>query len=108
MTCQNLQKLNPLALDKRAGRLKPDKRDSMCAPLARPMRALRQERLMANPMKFVQQTRAEIAKVVWPTRRETMLTTAMVFLMATILAIFFSLIDILIRYGLEAILSLAS
>ena len=108
MTCANLQKLNPLALDKRAERLKPDKRDSMCAPLARPMRALRQECLMANPIKFVQQTRAEIAKVVWPTRRETMLTTAMVFLMATILAIFFSLIDILIRYGLEVILSLAS
>jgi len=63
---------------------------------------------MANPMKFVQQTRAEIAKVAWPTRRETMLTTAMVFLMATILAIFFSLFDILIRFGLESILSLAS
>ena len=60
---------------------------------------------MVNPMKFVQQTRAE---VVWPTRRETTLTTVMVFLMATVLAIFFSLIDILIRYGLEGILSLAS
>lgn len=63
---------------------------------------------MANPMKFAQQTRAEIAKVVWPTRRETMLTTAMVFLMATILAIFFALVDLLIRFGLQGILSLAS
>ncbi|MGR3723696.1 preprotein translocase subunit SecE [Abyssibius alkaniclasticus] len=72
------------------------------------MRAALKERAMVNPMKFVQQTRAEIAKVVWPTRRETTLTTVMVFLMATVLAIFFSLIDILIRYGLEGILSLAS
>tara|TARA_R110000850_G_scaffold223075_1_gene348876 strand:+ start:398 stop:640 length:243 start_codon:yes stop_codon:yes gene_type:complete len=80
----------------------------MCAPLACPMRAALKERAMVNPMKFVQQTRAEIAKVVWPTRRETTLTTVMVFLMATVLAIFFSLIDILIRYGLEGILSLAS
>lgn len=63
---------------------------------------------MANPMKFIQQTRAEVAKVVWPTRRETMLTTAMVFLMATVLAIFFSVVDIFIRLGLEGILSLAS
>ena len=63
---------------------------------------------MANPLKFVQQTRAEIAKVVWPTRRETTLTTVMVFVMATVLAIFFTLVDILIRFGLEGILSLAS
>ncbi|MEX0969629.1 MAG: preprotein translocase subunit SecE [Paracoccaceae bacterium] len=63
---------------------------------------------MANPLKFVQQTRAEIAKVVWPTRRETTLTTVMVFIMATVLAIFFMLVDILIRFGLEGILSLAS
>lgn len=63
---------------------------------------------MANPMKFVQQTRAEIAKIVWPTRRETMLTTAMVFLMAAVLATLFAVIDILIRFGLEGILSLAS
>ena len=33
-----------------------------------------------NPLQFIQQTRAEVAKVVWPTRREVMLTTVMVFI----------------------------
>jgi preprotein translocase subunit SecE len=57
-----------------------------------------------NPMQFLQQTRAEIAKVVWPTRRETLLTTAMVLVMATLTAIFFFFVDFLIRNGLEMIL----
>ncbi len=59
-----------------------------------------------NPLQFVQQVRAEIAKVVWPSRRETMLTTVMVFIMATLAAIFFALVDLLIRTGLQGILSL--
>ena len=61
---------------------------------------------MANPFQFLQQTRAEISKVVWPTRREVLVTTAMVFLMAVVFAIFFFFIDWLIRQGLELILTL--
>jgi preprotein translocase subunit SecE len=61
-----------------------------------------------NPLQFIQQVRAEVAKVVWPTRREVVLTTAMVMLMATIFATFFFFVDLLIRFGLEAILNLAS
>lgn len=60
---------------------------------------------MANPFQFLQQTRAEVAKVVWPTRREVLLTTAMVFLMAVLAAIFFFFVDWLIRQGLELILT---
>ena len=52
---------------------------------------------MTNPAQFIQQTRAEIAKVVWPARREVVLTTIMVFIMATLTAIFFSLVDLAIR-----------
>ncbi len=59
-----------------------------------------------NPLQFIQQTRSEISKVIWPTRREVMLTTVMVFIMATLTAIFFSVIDILIRNGLQGILNL--
>ncbi|TDL75012.1 preprotein translocase subunit SecE [Palleronia sediminis] len=59
-----------------------------------------------NPLQFLQQTRAEIAKVVWPTRRETLLTTVMVFIMATLTAIFFFFVDFLIRTGLELLLGL--
>ena len=58
-----------------------------------------------NPLQFVQQVRAEVAKVVWPTRRETALTTVMVFIMATLTAIFFFIVDFLIRNGLELILT---
>ena len=58
-----------------------------------------------NPLQFIQQTRAEIAKVVWPTRRETLLTTVMVFLMAALAAVFFALVDLLIRTGLQGILT---
>ncbi|KAJ53989.1 preprotein translocase subunit SecE [Actibacterium mucosum KCTC 23349] len=55
----------------------------------------------ANPLQFIQQTRSEISKVVWPTRREVVLTTVMVLILATITAIFFTLIDLGIRSGLE-------
>ncbi|MGB0498630.1 MAG: preprotein translocase subunit SecE [Rubricella sp.] len=63
---------------------------------------------MANPFQFIQQVRSETAKVVWPSRRETLLTTVMVFIMAVIAATFFFLVDMLVRWGLEIILSLAS
>jgi preprotein translocase subunit SecE len=60
---------------------------------------------MANPVQFINETRAEIAKVVWPTRREVVVTTIMVFIMATLTAIFFFLVDLLIRTGLTGVLS---
>ncbi len=57
-----------------------------------------------NPLQFIQQVRAEVAKVVWPTRREVVLTTIMVFIMASLTAIFFALVDLAIRGGLQALL----
>ncbi len=59
-----------------------------------------------NPAQFIQQTRAEVSKVVWPTRREVLLTTVMVFIMAAVFATFFALVDLLIRSGLEGVLSM--
>lgn len=59
---------------------------------------------LANPVKFVQEVRAEVSKVVWPSRREVVMTTIMVFIMAAITAVFFSLVDILIRTGLTGVL----
>jgi len=43
----------------------------------------------ANPLQFIQQVRTEVGKVVWPTRREVVLTTIMVFIMAMLTAVFF-------------------
>jgi preprotein translocase subunit SecE len=57
-----------------------------------------------NPIQFIQQVRSEISKVVWPTRREVLQTTIMVFILATLTAIFFSLVDLGIRSGLQALL----
>ena len=57
-----------------------------------------------NPLQFIQQVRSEVSKVVWPGRREVMLTSAMVFVMAIITAIFFFFVDWLIRLGLQGIL----
>ncbi|MGJ8606066.1 MAG: preprotein translocase subunit SecE [Marivita sp.] len=59
-----------------------------------------------NPLQFIQQVRAEVSKIVWPTRREVLLTTVMVFIMAALTAVFFALVDILIRSGLQGILNL--
>jgi preprotein translocase subunit SecE len=57
-----------------------------------------------NPFQFLQQVRAEVAKVVWPTRREVVLTTVMVFILSALAATFFSLVDLAIRTGLTAII----
>lgn len=58
-----------------------------------------------NPMQFIQQVRTEVGKVAWPSRREVVLTTVMVFVMAALTATFFSLIDVLIKFGLTYVLS---
>ncbi len=59
---------------------------------------------MTNPLQFIQQVRAEVAKVVWPARREVVLTSAMVFMLTIATAAFFFLVDFLIRQGLQGIL----
>lgn len=59
-----------------------------------------------NPLQFIQQVRAEVAKIVWPTRREVLLTTVMVFIMAALTAVFFALVDLLIRSGLQGLLNM--
>ena len=54
---------------------------------------------------FIRQVLAELRKVVWPTRREVLLTTGMVVFLAALAAVFFSLVDLLIRTGLTSLLS---
>lgn len=61
-----------------------------------------------NPAQFIQQVRAEASKVVWPTRRETLLTTVMVFIMAALAALFFFFVDTIIGYGIDQILRLGA
>ena len=61
---------------------------------------------ITNPLQFIQQVRSETSKIVWPTRREVLLTTIMVLIMATLTAIFFALVDLLIRTGVHGLLGL--
>jgi len=61
---------------------------------------------ITNPIQFIQQVRSEVSKVVWPTRREVLLTTIMVFILAALTAVFFSIVDLSIRSGLQAILGM--
>lgn len=60
---------------------------------------------MANPFKFLQEVRAEASKVTWPTRRETMITTVMVFIMVAVSSVFFLAADQIIRLIVTFILN---
>jgi preprotein translocase subunit SecE len=59
-----------------------------------------------NPFKFMQEVRAEAQKVTWPTRRETAITTAMVFVMVVVTSVFFLLADQIMRLVVTSILSI--
>jgi preprotein translocase subunit SecE len=58
-----------------------------------------------SPFKFLQEVRAEGQKVTWPSRRETVITTLMVFAMTTVAAIFFLLADQVMRVVVTFVLS---
>jgi preprotein translocase subunit SecE len=61
-----------------------------------------------NPFKFMQEVRAEAQKVTWPTRRETAVTTAMVFVMVAIASVFFLAADLLMRFVVTTLLGIGS
>ena len=59
-----------------------------------------------NPAVFMRQVRQEVSKVTWPSRKETAGTTAMVFVMGALAAIFFLIVDQIISLGVQQILGL--
>ena len=59
-----------------------------------------------NPFQFIQQVRSEVSKITWPTRREVLLTTIMVFVMSAIAALIFAFVDLLIRSGIQSVLNI--
>jgi preprotein translocase subunit SecE len=61
-----------------------------------------------SPFKFLQEVRAEGQKVTWPTRKETTVTTIMVFIMVFIASIFFLLADQVMRIGVSFLLGISS
>jgi preprotein translocase subunit SecE len=63
---------------------------------------------MVSPFKFLQEVRSETNKVTWPSRRETAITTVMVFIMASVAAVFFLLADQIIRVAVTFVLGIGS
>ena len=61
---------------------------------------------MINPFKFVQGVKQEASKVTWPTTKEVLIGASMVFVLATIAAIFFLLLDQIYRFLLDIILTI--
>ena len=61
---------------------------------------------MANPLEFLTQVRSEAAKVTWPSRRETLITTALVIVMVIVASIFFVSVDQALRMIVTFLLSL--
>jgi preprotein translocase subunit SecE len=59
---------------------------------------------MKNPVEFVREVRGEVAKVTWPTRKETMITTSMVFIFVVIAAVFFLVADKVIAFLIKFVL----
>jgi len=59
-----------------------------------------------SPFEFIQQVRSEVAKVTWPSRKETMITTVMVFIFVFLVAIFFFLVDQVLSYVVKLVLGL--
>jgi preprotein translocase subunit SecE len=56
-----------------------------------------------NPLKFAREVRLEVSKVTWPSRRETMVTTGLVFAMAAVAAVLFFAADQIIGLGVRAL-----
>ena len=59
-----------------------------------------------SPIEFFQQVRQEVSRVTWPSRKETMVTTAMVFVMVFIAAVFFFVVDQMFSAGVRLIFGL--
>ena len=61
----------------------------------------------SSPLKFFKEVRQETSKVTWPTRKETIITTAMVFIMVFLLSIFFLGVDQILSFLVKLVLGLS-
>ncbi len=63
--------------------------------------------IMKNPLKFIQEVKQETFRITWPTKKDTMMGAVMVFALASIAAIFFLILDQILRYLLNIILTIS-
>ena len=57
-----------------------------------------------SPVEFIQEVREEAKKIVWPSRREIMISTVMVMIMVIAAAVFFLLVDFVLKQGIDKLL----
>ena len=68
------------------------------------IRSERNRHHMTNPFEFIQQVRTEAQKVIWPTRRETLVTTGLVLLLVVFTSLFFLVVDEVLRTAVALVL----
>ncbi|MFL2890012.1 MAG: preprotein translocase subunit SecE [Pelagibacteraceae bacterium] len=61
---------------------------------------------MRNPLRFIQEVKQEAFKITWPTKKDTMMGAVMVFGLATLAAIFFLILDQILRFLLNLVLTI--
>ena len=64
------------------------------------------KKVMKNPLKFIQEVKQETFRITWPTKKDTMMGAVMVFALASIAAIFFLILDQILRFLLNFILTI--
>ena len=72
------------------------------------MKPDRKKNRLQQAIEFIPQVRQEVKKVTWPTRRETLMTTAFVFGFAVIAALYFMLVDQVVYRVIHSILGFGS
>jgi len=56
-----------------------------------------------DPLRFIREVRAEVSKVTWPSRKETVITTGLVFMLSALAALFFFVVDQAVGVGVRAL-----
>ena len=64
------------------------------------------KKFMKNPFKFIQEVKQETFRITWPTKKDTMMGAVMVFALASVAAIFFLILDQILRYFLNLVLTI--
>ena len=62
---------------------------------------------MKNPLRFLQEVKQEAFKVTWPTKKDTLTGSLMVFVLASLAAVFFLLLDQVLKFFLELLLKVS-
>ena len=71
-----------------------------------PSAPAKKRKLMRNPLRFLQEVKQEAFKITWPTKKDTVTGSVMVFVLASLAAVFFLLLDQILKFFLNIVLSI--